>query len=204
MADIPTLDEIKSGASQPTSPLAKALEILFEASPVITTTLEPQVALLIQSHPPASFSELIDISLQSLSIWNMSEQAAFIAGHPRIGEVKNLSNLSAKEQGQGTSPGVTPTPPEILARLKHLNECYEAKYPGLRYITFVNGRTRGGIAQEMEDKLRLDHNLSPNEPAVSSLVPVEVDGEEWCAELKRAIKDIGYIAKSRLGALGVQ
>lgn len=34
-----------------------------------------------------------------------------------------------------------------------LNSLYEESYPGLRYTTFVNGRSRAEIAQEMEVRL---------------------------------------------------
>ena len=47
-----------------------------------------------------------------------ARKAAFVAGHPRIGEVHNLSRLSAGEQAAAA------TPPEVLARLAHLNACY--------------------------------------------------------------------------------
>ncbi|KAF8661294.1 hypothetical protein AX16_001393 [Volvariella volvacea WC 439] len=199
---LPTIAEIRSGTSSENSPLARALAILFESSPVLVSVLEPQISSSLASNNSIStYAELIDVALEAISTWKVAAQANFIAGHPRIGEVKNLSKLSAKEQA---GQGITPTPPEVLARLKHLNECYEAKYPGLRYITFVNGRTRAVIAEEMEDKLGIPHTLSPNEPAPDTLVKVEVDGQEWRAELSRAITDIGLIAKSRLRTLGVQ
>jgi len=99
---------------------------------------------------------------------------------------------------------IAPTPPEVLARLAHLNACYEAKYPGLRYIIFVNGRSRQEVAREMETLLELEHSLSPDEPVVTSIVPVEVGNDEWKNELDRAVHDIECIAKSRLKNLGVQ
>ena len=131
--------------------------------------------------------------------WDLSAQSQFISGHPRIGENKNISKLSAKEQGSG----VVPTSPEVLARLGHLNACYEIRYPGLRYITFVNGRTRLAIAQEMEDMLGIPHSLSPDDPSLDSISFVDTSSEEWKTELGRAVLDIGSIAKSRLGALGL-
>lgn len=113
-----------------------------------------------------------------------------------------MSNLSAKEQGSTST--VAPTPPEVLSRLEHLNAVYEAKYPGLRYITFVNGRSRAAIAEEMEDKLGFEHSLSSDEDKISSVEPIEWGGVEWKAELDRAVVEIGRIAKSRLLLLGVE
>jgi 2-oxo-4-hydroxy-4-carboxy--5-ureidoimidazoline (OHCU) decarboxylase len=195
---IPPLAEIQLGSS---SALADALEILFEHSPVLINTLQPQLRDILKASPPLeSYTQLINYAIAQIISWDVSAQSQFISGHPRIGESKNLSKLSAKEQGSG---GVVPTSPEVLARLSHLNACYEIRYPGLRYITFVNGRTRLEIAEEMEDMLCLAHSLSPDNPPFDTIYPVDNASEEWKRELDRAVLDIGLIAKSRLRALGV-
>jgi hypothetical protein len=38
---------------------------------------------------------------------------------------------------------------------------------------------------------------------LDTVQPVEKTSEEWLSELKRAVEDVGKIAKSRLGSLGV-
>ena len=194
---LPPLADIQQGSP---NALADALEILFEHSPVLINTLQPQLQDILKSSLPLeSYTQLINYAIAQIMTWDQSAQAHFISGHPRIGENKNLSKLSAKEQGSG----VIPTSPEVLARLNHLNACYEIRYPGLRYITFVNGRTRLEIAEEMEDMLCLPHSLSPDNPPFDTIYPVDIASEEWKKELDRAVLDIGLIAKSRLGALGV-
>ncbi|KAG6897204.1 hypothetical protein C0992_003501 [Termitomyces sp. T32_za158] len=202
-SELPAFSTVFHNVSGPNSPLAQALSVLFEHSSVIISTLEPQLTkLLSEANSLSSYFELIDKALELICCWDISLQSHFISGHPRIGETKNLSNLSAKEQGG--RPGVNPTPPEVLARLSHLNECYEARYPGLRYITFVNGRSRQAIAEEIEDKLGFAHTLSPDTPSVGDIKGIDTESKEWIAELQRAIGDIGLIAKSRLVALGTQ
>lgn len=194
---IPTLTEIQQGSS---NALAIALEILFEHSLILINTLEPQLRIILKSSPLLdSYTQLIDCALAQIMRWDLSAQSQFISGHPRIGENKNLSKLSAKEQGSG----LIPTSPEVLDRLSHLNACYEIRYPGLRYITFVNGRTRLAIAEEMEDMLCFPHSLSPDDPPFDTIFPIDISSEEWKSELDRAVLDIGRIAKSRLGALGL-
>lgn len=203
MTPLPALDAISSGTSRADSSLAVALSILFEPSPTLLSTLEPQIAQLLPKIPAiTSYVQLIDLSLSQISAWDKALKGQFIAGHPRIGESKNLSSLSAKEQGAAST--VAATPPEVLARLAELNEQYERRYPGLRYITFVNGRTRAEIAQEMESRLGSEDRSPYTGQPAESVTPVEVEGEEWSAELERAIQDIGLIAKSRLSALGVK
>ena len=202
MVSLPTLSEIQSSQSGSQSPLGGALDILFEHSPILLTKLEPQLHTLLKSSPPLeSYTQLIDTALEEISRWDTAAQAEFIAGHPRIGESKNLSKLSASEQGAQANQAATSS--ETLARLAHLNRLYEVKYPGLRYITFVNGRSRAVIAEELEDALQIPHSLTLDELDCTQIIPVDAMGQEWRDELVRAVWDVGRIAKSRLGALGV-
>lgn len=166
---------------------------------MLQNKLTPQLADALKNETPTSYSHVIDIAIQIVQSWEHTLQAEFIAGHPRIGESKNLSSLSAKEQGSTNTARATP--PEVLARLAHLNACYERRYPGLRYITFVNGRSRAEIAVEIEDVLGIAHSLDEGTPAVESFEPIAVESAEWVAELKRAVVDVGRIAKSRLATL---
>ncbi|KAL0953546.1 hypothetical protein HGRIS_004768 [Hohenbuehelia grisea] len=201
MSGLPSLASINEGQR---APLVQALAILLEFPETLHDELIPSLITAIQARsatPIASYNELIDVAFEQISNWDQHLRAKFIAGHPRIGESKNLSALSAKEQG--SAGAAAPTPPDVLGRLAHLNECYEQRYPGLRYITFVNGRSRAAIALEMEEVLAIEHSLSPTEPPVSSFEPVEVEGDTWVAELTRAVVDVGRIAKSRLKSLGV-
>ncbi|KAI8996545.1 OHCU decarboxylase-domain-containing protein [Trametes punicea] len=193
----PLIEALSDTSGKQDGPLASALALLFEPSPALYSTLVPAVASHIKDAPPIlSYRALIDASLGVISSWPDDLKAQFIAGHPRIGEVKGLSALSAQEQAAKA------TPPEVLARLAHLNACYEHRYPGLVYITFVNGRSRAEIKDEMEDVLGLEHSLSADEPPVTSRGAAEVGGSEWKKELERAVIDVGKIAKSRLKTLG--
>ncbi|KAI0629258.1 OHCU decarboxylase-domain-containing protein [Trametes polyzona] len=195
----PLLETLSDTSGKDDGALAKALALLFEPSPILYSTLVPALAAHIQHAPPIlSYRALIDAALGVIASWPDDQKAQFIAAHPRIGEVKGLSQLSAQEQAAKA------TPPEVLARLAHLNAYYERRYPGLVYITFVNGRSRAEVKDEMEDALGLEHSLSPDEPPLDSAVSVEVGSEEWHKELERAVEDVGKIAKSRLKTLGVE
>lgn len=185
--------------------LKDVLVFLFEHTDILEQHLLP--ALLDNQPDTPHVYHRLDIervlsrSADIIRSWDVKLQAQFVGGHPRIGETKNLSVHSSKEQSGGTSQ---PTPPEVLARLVHLNACYEHVYPELRYITFVNGRTRAVIAEEMEDKLGIAHSLSPDQPPVESFVPIEKHSLSWREELDRAIEDVIRIAQSRLAKLVVE
>jgi 2-oxo-4-hydroxy-4-carboxy--5-ureidoimidazoline (OHCU) decarboxylase len=203
MASLPTISAILSSSGKPDDPLAQTLALLFEPSPILYSTLVPQLVSSVNAETfitITTYSEIIYAALECISSWGDDLKSQFIAGHPRIGETKNLSNLSAKEQGDSdTAPS---TSPEVLERLVQLNALYERRYPGLRYITFVNGRSRAAIMTEMEDFLGVGHSSVLDEsPIVTHWEPVEVGGEEWRSELNRAIIDIGRIANSRLKSL---
>jgi len=138
--------------------------------------------------PPRLPGTLLWSAKSVIRSWPVVDQASFIHGHPRIGELSGLSVLSVQEQAKKA------TPPDVLERLAYLNEEYERRYPGLRYITFVNGRSRAEIATEMEQKLGLNVGETA---ALSETTIYEVGSLLWSAELDRALKDIALIALSR-------
>jgi 2-oxo-4-hydroxy-4-carboxy--5-ureidoimidazoline (OHCU) decarboxylase len=81
------------------------------------------------------------------------EQIAVINAHPRIGEraerVRAQSARAFREQGYDRDD----TPPEVFARLAHLNDEYEQKF-GFRFVVFVNGRSKAAIVPVLEARLR--------------------------------------------------
>jgi 2-oxo-4-hydroxy-4-carboxy--5-ureidoimidazoline (OHCU) decarboxylase len=180
-------------------PLARAFATLFEPSPALFEFLVPSVGAIVANPgsrvPRRTYNALIDVAISELDGWPHGRQAGFLGGHPRIGEIKGLSALSASEQAAHA------TPPEVLARLLELNEEYERRYPGLRYITFVNGRSRKMIMVEMEEKLGIGDGWEKGDNNLKDAY--RQGSDEWATEVRRALKDIGDIAKSRLAALKV-
>ncbi|KAJ9125874.1 hypothetical protein QFC24_002658 [Naganishia onofrii] len=191
----------------------QAVSLLLEPSPILHSKLTPAITERIKSTgTPETYASLVDLCAEEIGEWSLEDKAAFLGGHPLIGEVKNLSAMSAKEQGGNT----VKTPEIVLKRLGHLNKLYSRVYPGLPYITFVAGRPRAAIVQEMERVLELPQSPEPipgdwsqvELPALDSeeaLARVkESGGPEWQMETERALKDIWLIAKSRLQGLGLK
>ncbi|KAG8748390.1 hypothetical protein FRC10_005937 [Ceratobasidium sp. 414] len=193
----PLSDSLKSDGSRD-SPLAQSLATLFEPSEILFTRVVPYLINHLSEYK--SYKDLIDASTTRISQLPLAEQAQFIGGHPRIGEVSGLSALSAAEQASKA------TPPTVLVRLAHLNALYEKRYPGLVYITFVAGRSRVQIVPEMEGVLGIGSapEGKEREPPIEAIEPIEVGGEEWTKELNRAVVDVGRIAKNRLDKMGVE
>lgn len=103
-----------------------------------------------------------------------------------------ISELSTKEQArlQSSSPigGVEESEPELL---QVLNEEYEKKFHGLRFVTFVNGRGRGEVAGEMRRRM------------VRIIDKGNGEKEEEEKEMRVAIGAVCDIAEDRVRKLGV-
>lgn len=96
--------------------LYSVLSALLEPSPSLQNRLVPALSASLSGSPPSSYAELIDSAEREVASWSQEDKADFLGGHPRIGEVKNLSAHSSKEQGNSQT-----TPPEVLAKLEVCN-----------------------------------------------------------------------------------
>lgn len=105
------------------------------------------------------------------------EQVQLLNAHPRIGaDPAGVSPLSYREQGYDRDDGTA----ELQARLDRLNDEYEARF-GFRFVIFVAGRSRGEIADLMEQHLDAERE----------------------AEKERALRDVVAIARDRASKLGM-
>ncbi|GAA5854189.1 hypothetical protein JCM3766R1_001475 [Sporobolomyces carnicolor] len=194
------------------STLVPVLELLLEPSTSLSALLAPQLQarLADPDHAkPTSYRELLDVAAEIVARWDVLDQADFVASHPRIGEVNGLSKSSESEQG--TTSGQEPTSGHVLRRLTMLNAYYEEMFPNLRFITFVNGRSRAEIVPELEGILGL--NLAPpsqdqGEARFTELrkgVKIQPIGSgPWRKELERDVNNMWQIAHSRLAKMGVE
>jgi hypothetical protein len=93
---------------------------------LVDRLVQDATAFLDVQSPPRLPGTLLWSAERVIRAWPVADQASFIHGHPRIGELVGLSVLSAQEQAQRA------TPQHVLDRLAYLNEEYERRYPGLR------------------------------------------------------------------------
>lgn len=129
----------------------EVLDLLFEPSPAIHATLLPVIRTAVYS----SYPDLVDacqIKLLSLAAKSAETEPhpvllSVLGSHPRLGEKNIESAQSAAEQAN-----LQGEPAELAA----LNRDYEATFPGLRYVVFVNGRGRPEIMDDM--RARIERN----------------------------------------------
>ncbi|CAO1633009.1 unnamed protein product [Sympodiomycopsis kandeliae] len=208
---IPTIDSPDS--------ISPILLRLLECPVSLLPTLSSQVLTSLQDLPdedrPTSYEGLLDVArfcVEEDPGWKEVERAQFIGGHPRIGRQKGaISKDSQKEQGAESSE-----PEEIFQKLEKLNYLYERRYPTLRFVTYVAGRSRKLVADELEQLL--GHNtigLPPSDAAFNLDSPQSsgswqgfpktevksVGSPEWSTELHRGEDALWEIAGDRAGKL---
>ncbi|KUL89955.1 hypothetical protein ZTR_02999 [Talaromyces verruculosus] len=166
----PTLPPITSLPTLPLSAQLAALDTLFEPSPDLHTILQPILSSSSSSNQPfQSYDTLIDTihtQLSALSTTTDPQQKqtlySILGSHPRLGASSpaaqaGLSELSRREQANINKSAENKQQAEAAAdqavRLSKLNMEYEEKYPGLRYVTWVNGRGRDVIMVDMRRRI---------------------------------------------------
>lgn len=129
---------------------AQILDLLFEPSTQLHTLSVP----LLHEKTFPSYNDLIAAVGMQLSELSESSSTSdtqwlesILGSHPRLGAKKVDSAQSQAEQAQLQGSG------EEAELLRKLNEEYEAKFPGLRYVVFVNGRSRSVIMDDMRQRI---------------------------------------------------
>jgi 2-oxo-4-hydroxy-4-carboxy--5-ureidoimidazoline (OHCU) decarboxylase len=168
----PTLPPISILAHASAEVLTSALDTLFEPSPPLHTLSLP----VLRSTTFPDYDTLIGaVRTQLLSLANSASPkdietlSEILCAHPRLGEKKVDSAQSRAEQAQLQGG-------EEEARiLRELNQEYEAKFPGLRYVVFVNGRSRPAIMTNMRTRIvRGDINAERLE-AIQAMCDIAAD-----------------------------
>lgn len=166
------LPPIESVPSLSAEERAHILDLLFEPSAQLHTLSVP----LLREKAFPSYHELI--SAVGMQLTELSDSAStsdtqwlhdILGSHPRLGAKKVESAQSQTEQAQLQGGG------DEAAKLRELNEEYEAKYPGLRYVVFVAGRSRPVIMQDM--RARIDGSTFETERATNIRVGSRCDNQ---------------------------
>ncbi|ETS75756.1 hypothetical protein PFICI_12700 [Pestalotiopsis fici W106-1] len=93
-----------------------------------------------------------------------------LGSHPRLGAKKVDSAQSQAEQAS-LNVGAA----EEAEKLKTLNDEYEAKFPGLRYVVFVNGRSRPVIMENMRQRIDRGDFKEEEQEAIRAMVDIALD-----------------------------
>jgi 2-oxo-4-hydroxy-4-carboxy--5-ureidoimidazoline (OHCU) decarboxylase len=143
------LPDINSLRNEPEARQIQILDLLFEPSTEIHSLLLPYV----NTGSFQSFDEFItgcqtlfeSVIEESSDPGARAKLHSILGSHPRLGAEKVESAQSASEQAKLQAGDPT--------QLAALNAEYEAKFPGLRYVVFVNGRGRPEIMHDMRRRI---------------------------------------------------
>ncbi|BFZ57359.1 hypothetical protein PYCC9005_004411 [Savitreella phatthalungensis] len=86
--------------------------------------------------------------------------------HPRLGEKHVESEASQREQAKLR---------DSATQLQQLNQEYEARFPGLRYVVFVAGRPRTSILQDMRARIEEGDINRERERAICAMCDIARD-----------------------------
>lgn len=153
-----SLPPVTSLATANDETIKSVLDLLFEPSEDLHVLAIPAIH---DSPFFASYTALIEhvgalmfqLAQSSSSPDARAKLHGILGSHPRLGEKKVDSAQSRAEQAHLNAPGSSGDKEEEAAKLKALNEEYEARFPGLRYVVFVNGRSRPVVMQNMRERI---------------------------------------------------
>lgn len=95
-----------------------------------------------------------------------------VGAHPRLGVPKStpLSDFSSVEQ-RSLAVG----DPRLAAKLVELNSKYEKTFPGLRFVVWVNGRSRDEIMAIMEQRILANDWMEEVRQAFNAMADIALD-----------------------------
>ncbi|KAF2004298.1 hypothetical protein P154DRAFT_459470 [Amniculicola lignicola CBS 123094] len=173
---MPFLPPISTLPDAPSPTLTLVLDTLFEPSPPLHTLSLP----VLRSTTFPSYSTLILAVKSQLTALAASTSPAdietlseILCAHPRLGEKKVDSEMSRREQA-GLKEGGEELERE-KEKLEKLNREYEDKFPGLRYVVFVNGRPRPVIMENMRSRIDRGDIAAEREEAIMAMCDIAAD-----------------------------
>ncbi|KAK4977313.1 hypothetical protein LTR66_010779 [Elasticomyces elasticus] len=168
------LPPISSLQTLPTNDRALILDALFEPSqPLHTLSVELLHTQTFQSYDDliATIGNQLSDLAESASTSDTRWLESILGAHPQLGAEKVESAQSAAEQaqlrgGDGEEDG---------ERLRVLNEEYERVFPGLRYVVFVNGRSRDAVMEDMKARIERRDIKAERAAAIKAICEIAAD-----------------------------
>ncbi|KAI1503290.1 Oxo-4-hydroxy-4-carboxy-5-ureidoimidazoline decarboxylase [Biscogniauxia marginata] len=191
----PSLPSISSLSTADEGTIISALDTLFEPSPDIhdmvllairqkhvpadsrVSSGLPATSVSVSGAPFTSYPALINY-VGALMLHLVDEPTPerkemlhrILGSHPRLGAKKVDSAQSQAEQAQLNTGDA-----DEAVKLKALNDEYESRFPGLRYVVFVNGRSRSVIMENMRYRINRGDAAAEEKEAIQAMVDIALD-----------------------------
>ncbi|RYO73607.1 hypothetical protein DL766_000498 [Monosporascus sp. MC13-8B] len=180
----PSLPPVATLSTASEDTLKFVLDTLFEPSRDLHAIAISSIREQFSNHntdTPFTYTTLIQhvgSLLSSLASTTTPESRAtlhaILGSHPRLGAKKVESVQSRAEQAQ-LNAGAGAGAEEEAAQLAALNAEYEARFPGLRYVVFVNGRGRPIIMRDMQERIARGDVRAEEREAIRAMVDIALD-----------------------------
>ncbi|KAH3685321.1 hypothetical protein WICPIJ_003673 [Wickerhamomyces pijperi] len=167
------LPSISTLTTLPTEEQTTVLNHLFEPHSSIHKYLQP---LLLTSNTYESYPDFINSCRSRFLLLKPSSDLTkdIISSHPRLGLPKDTVQISSHSLAEQANLQSGTTESDTLEFIK-LNSAYESRYPGLRFVLFVNGRGKDEIKLLFKQRIqRNDYDMEVNE-ALNAMCDIALD-----------------------------
>ena len=169
----PLLPQVEALPGLPADKRAGVLDLLFEPCLQLhTLSVE-----LLRTQRHSSYADLIaSVGSQLTKLAESTSTSdtewldSILSSHPRLGERKVESVQSQAEQAH-----MKASSEEESEKLAALNIQYEQMFPGLRYVVFVNGRSRSTIMENMHSRIDRDNIELERHEAIRAMCEIALD-----------------------------
>ncbi|KDN41255.1 hypothetical protein K437DRAFT_295668 [Tilletiaria anomala UBC 951] len=183
--------------------LKRLLECPSFLTPVLASQTAAAISELDEDSRPDTFEGLLDVARYCIDDdpgWDLEERRQLVGGHPPIGTKLTPGSLSEESRREQLKGGEADQ--ETMDRLARLNALYNKRYPGLAFVTFVAGRPRAVVADEL-GKLLGPETVDAKVKAESfpDTLVFKKGSKEWLAEYERGYDALWQIAFDRAGKM---
>ncbi|KAK8035109.1 hypothetical protein PG993_010104 [Apiospora rasikravindrae] len=179
----PSLPPIASLSTAPIKTQIIVLDTLFEPSTELHTLVLPTLR---RKHAPAADSGAGGPGSATSKPDHESPLSSYTSLIRHVGSL--MTSLASQSSSSGTTPspqqqklhGILGSHPRLGAKkeaekLKALNDEYEQKFPGLRYVVFVNGRSRPVVMEDMRRRIDRGDPKEEEQEAIKAMVDIALD-----------------------------
>ncbi|AEO69736.1 uncharacterized protein THITE_2080925 [Thermothielavioides terrestris NRRL 8126] len=204
-----SLPPISALPTLPTAAQTAALDLLFEPSPALHALALPTLrAAAFASYPDLIAAagdddgDQLKNSAQAKAKKAKADLYAILGSHPRLGERSHGGKTKTEDAAAGAGTTMSALSREeqrhlrdgadgegaAAAELARLNAAYEARFPGLRYVVWVNGRGRAEVVADMRRRMERGDVRAEEREIIQAMCDIAADRARKLLQKEEAAK----------------
>ncbi|KAK6460730.1 Oxo-4-hydroxy-4-carboxy-5-ureidoimidazoline decarboxylase [Scheffersomyces coipomensis] len=167
----------------------ETLAHLFEPCDTLSTFIIDNILTHASYNPFTSYRQFIEKVREELRLFLTNEEkqsqttkqpidpriSKIIAAHPRLGGSSKATNTNLSQHSSAEQKSLQASSQEESEQLIKLNDLYETTFPGLRYVVFVNGRSRAVIMENMKERIHRNNIQLERIEAFEAMCDIALD-----------------------------